>query len=533
MTVEDIVDDLLKNMTYSPEHQEIREHIVQALNNEYDKILEKNGYADLLSIAELIQSYGTLEQAGRLAGYSQEEIESWTKEGITKYSDFRKQHLISRFHILFSSFLFPIDLAFLFNTFYFGVFFYLIPIVLTLPYLILYGIKYKKWIIKESRFSCEIYHKIEFLSSQYFKKMMNSSLLGIFAVAMGISVIFLTNYRGSELFSQIFSSLIVFEILFFCIFKNIGYTIYYHFIIRNSKEKLFYKHLLYVLCAAGGYWLVTVPIIALVSNTAGIILAICFSIIYFGLGLFYILKFRKDITMINLRVNKKRIVFLGTLAIIALIYQSMRLDSWLLQPYINQISTVEIPHSEITYNDQSGVYTIQTQEEDFKILQLTDIHLGGSNFSYNKDKKALFSVFTLIEYTKPDLVIVTGDLVFPLGIMSFSFNNSAPIMQFASFMRNIGVPWAFTYGNHDTESLAILTEDAVDSLFRTLSFKRSRNLLYPYIQPNIYGRNNQIIEIRGKENQLIQALFLLDSNSYIDTGVNNYDYIHDDQVEWY
>ncbi|MDE6656278.1 MAG: metallophosphoesterase family protein, partial [Anaeroplasmataceae bacterium] len=219
--------------------------------------------------------------------------------------------------------------------------------------------------------------------------------------------------------------------------------------------------------------------------------------------------------------------------IILTLYLSMRLDSWLLQPYINQIPAVEVSPKEIVYDDASGVYTIKTDQESFKILQLTDIHLGGSNFSYDKDKKALYSVYRIIEYTKPDLVIVTGDLVFPLGIMSFSFNNNAPIMQFASFMRNIGIPWAFTYGNHDTESLAVLSEDAIDSLFKSLSFKRSRNLLYPYRQPDIYGRNNQIIEIRGKNNQLIQALFLLDSNSYIDTGINTYDYIHDDQVEWY
>ena len=25
-------------------------------------------------------------------------------------------------------------------------------------------------------------------------------------------------------------------------------------------------------------------------------------------------------------------------------------------------------------------------------------------------------------------------------------------MQFASFMRNLGVPWAFPYGNHDTDA---------------------------------------------------------------------------------
>jgi len=94
-------------------------------------------------------------------------------------------------------------------------------------------------------------------------------------------------------------------------------------------------------------------------------------------------------------------------------------------------------------------------------LQLTDIHLGGSFFSSNTDARSLVAVYNLIEYTKPDLVIVTGDLVFPLGVMSLSFNNSAPLIQFASFMRNIGIPWAFAYGNHDTESLAILTEKEV------------------------------------------------------------------------
>ena len=46
---------------------------------------------------------------------------------------------------------------------------------------------------------------------------------------------------------------------------------------------------------------------------------------------------------------------------------------------------------------------------------------------------------------------MTGDLTFPLGLFSLSLNNHTPVMEFASFMRNTGIPWAFTYGNHDTE----------------------------------------------------------------------------------
>lgn len=107
-------------------------------------------------------------------------------------------------------------------------------------------------------------------------------------------------------------------------------------------------------------------------------------------------------------------------------------------------------------------------------------------------------------------------------------------MQFANFMRNTGIPWAFTYGNHDTEALATLNRAEVDALMKSLSYKSSKNLLYPYVQPDIYGRSNQMIEIRHTDGSLMQALFLIDSNDYIEAGgINEYDYIHDNQVEWY
>lgn len=128
--------------------------------------------------------------------------------------------------------------------------------------------------------------------------------------------------------------------------------------------------------------------------------------------------------------------------------------------------------------------------------------------SVSEDMKALKACYQLISATRPDFVIVTGDLVFPLGIMSFSFNNNAPVMQFANFMRNTGIPWAFTYGNHDTEALATLNRAEVDALMKSLSYKSSKNLLYPYVQPDIYGRSNQMIEIRHTDGSLMQALFL-------------------------
>ena len=100
-------------------------------------------------------------------------------------------------------------------------------------------------------------------------------------------------------------------------------------------------------------------------------------------------------------------------------------------------------------------------------------------------------------------------------------------------MRNTGIPWAFTYGNHDTESYAATSAHDLNTLYQSLSYKTSKTLLYPYIQPDIWGRNNQLIEIRNTDGSLNQGLFLIDSNAYTGEGFNKYDYIHDDQVAWY
>ena len=73
----------------------------------------------------------------------------------------------------------------------------------------------------------------------------------------------------------------------------------------------------------------------------------------------------------------------------------------------------------------------------------------------------------------------------------------------------------------------------LDDLYKKLSWKTSKTFLYPYVQPNIKGRNNQLIELRNSDGTLNQALFLIDSNAYTGKGFNKYDYIHDDQVKWY
>ena len=97
--------------------------------------------------------------------------------------------------------------------------------------------------------------------------------------------------------------------------------------------------------------------------------------------------------------------------------------------------------NEINYSEKSGVYTIKTDKEDFRILQLTDIHLGGTILSYGRDKKALMACEKLIRHTQPDLVVVTGDLTYPMRGPVFSYDNKRLVRTFAAFMRHLSVPW--------------------------------------------------------------------------------------------
>ena len=50
---------------------------------------------------------------------------------------------------------------------------------------------------------------------------------------------------------------------------------------------------------------------------------------------------------------------------------------------------------------------------EMKILQMTDLHLGFGWMARKLDRKAMEDVTTIVERTKPDLIVFTGDTIFP------------------------------------------------------------------------------------------------------------------------
>ena len=96
------------------------------------------------------------------------------------------------------------------------------------------------------------------------------------------------------------------------------------------------------------------------------------------------------------------VIFLGFAAVNAISEVSMN-------KYIDSFATVQIEDQLTPTVDGDGAPYFVTDGE-FRILQLTDVHIGGGIFSRGEDKKAINAVAAMITAEKPDLVVVTGSV---------------------------------------------------------------------------------------------------------------------------
>ena len=541
-----VVDMIFDDIPYSEEVFEAQSKIETALNTEFDKI--KEGKHEDEALEELLGEYGRLSKMAELAGYPADCADKWRKEGeAVDIRPLKKEILRQRIRVYLAS-LFAVFA--LLQIFWFAFRIFISPssavtnlIIAAIDLAIAY-IPFRKYLKTEkaaegSKYDTDSYKYLRVRSDRYSKRLLNSIalLFGVIFIwgAYELIFLFLGSSKLSEFAENAFQNSIAIEIPVFILLKNILCQRIFQRRIKLPDKTKYKKHVTGITIFSAAYWLAVCLFTVIMRNsvaypanlftTAGFLFAV--------LILIYNLTLRRKFTYQNIVVNKPRIAVVTSVTIALSGFYAMQRDTWYTQSYINSIPVVEHNTHKIEYDEETGIYTITKTTDDFKILHLTDIHIGGSLFSYSKDLKALKACYAEIEHTHPDFVIVTGDMCFPMGIMSLSLNNSAPVQQFAAFMRNTGIPWAFTYGNHDTESMSTLNQKELNEVYKSLSYKTSANLLYPYVQPDIKGRNNQIIELRNQDGSLNTGLFLIDSNTYTGEGLNVYDYIHDDQVDWY
>lgn len=202
--------------------------------------------------------------------------------------------------------------------------------------------------------------------------------------------------------------------------------------------------------------------------------------------------------------------------------------------YANSFDTVVYEKDEqlIPTKDENG-YTVFITDEDFKILQLTDIHLGGGFLSYYKDKKALNATAAMVTAERPDLVIITGDMAYPTP-QAMTLNNKNGAKLIINLMEKLGVYWTVVLGNHDAEAYSYYSREKVGDFYEDSNLKYC---LFEKGIDTIDGVGNYVINIKNSKGAITQSLFMLDSHSYTDKDYFGifwrYDNIKQNQIDWY
>lgn len=201
--------------------------------------------------------------------------------------------------------------------------------------------------------------------------------------------------------------------------------------------------------------------------------------------------------------------------------------------FISTIKPVEYTNQIQPEQDHEGYSNFYT-DDDFKVLQLTDVHIGGGFMSIKKDNMAINAVSAMISEEKPDLVVVTGDIAYPVPFQAGTFNNKNSAKLFADLMEQLGVYWCPVFGNHDTEAYSFYTREDIAEVYESDEYP---HCLFNSGPADVDGSGNYPVNIRKNDGQITQTLFMIDSHSYVDNdyfGIMwKYDAIHENQIEWY
>ena len=200
--------------------------------------------------------------------------------------------------------------------------------------------------------------------------------------------------------------------------------------------------------------------------------------------------------------------------------------------YARSFDTVVYENQLVPTEDSDG--WVFTTDGDFKVVQLTDIHIGGGSFSLKTDKMALNAVAAMLTAEKPDLVVLTGDMAYPVPFQAGTFNNSISTKMLIELLEKLGVYYAPVFGNHDSEAYSTHNREAVADLWGAEDLKYS---LFKKGPAELDGFGNYTIKVKNSNGIVKNVLFCIDSHDYTDGDILGifwkYDNIHENQIEWY
>jgi 3',5'-cyclic AMP phosphodiesterase CpdA len=158
-----------------------------------------------------------------------------------------------------------------------------------------------------------------------------------------------------------------------------------------------------------------------------------------------------------------------------------------------------------------------TADGKFKIAQFTDTHI---NIEKETNLAVYETVKEILEIEKPDLVILTGDII-------TEKNPEEGYRRFRDLFSKAKVPWAVVFGNHESENS--YTRKQLAGFLHGLPFCLNSN------KSNIQGESNFILPVFGNTKKAEALLYCMDSNDYstLKPNVEGYGWFGFSQIEWY
>ena len=198
----------------------------------------------------------------------------------------------------------------------------------------------------------------------------------------------------------------------------------------------------------------------------------------------------------------KKQYFFGLPALLALLSSCAQTSSFPLEDYVREV---------------------QSDSSSLQILQLTDIHWNMTT----EVEKATAYLDNTIKVAKEkaggkiDLIAITGD--------SLLVATKALASKVYDVIDSWGIPFFVTYGNHDLQGLW-----SASWMNENVSSPKRQNSLFVDLKDDIHGESNYVINWK-KGGKTIWQIYSIDTGHYrAENAVQyNYDYIHEDQIEWF
>ncbi|MCL2530755.1 MAG: metallophosphoesterase family protein [Oscillospiraceae bacterium] len=157
----------------------------------------------------------------------------------------------------------------------------------------------------------------------------------------------------------------------------------------------------------------------------------------------------------------------------------------------------------------------------FTILQMTDLQ-----DTPGVKRETLRLMDAALDQLKPDLVVLTGDQIQGYSRKLRGADKEEQvrrlIAELCAPMQERGIPFTFTFGNHDIEHVCAQAQ---------LGYYQEHSCCLAYDTPDVEGCANHNLLIFNSKGERALNLYMLDSHG--STSLTGYQPLHDNQVAWY